>query len=284
MSQFLVKTRYLPNGKLTTDVSINHGPHHTCIISMIDAIMKICDDEFKYLDEFAKVYSKMINSTLIVELDIFDKIINGNVDSVINYFLENSTHIHNNIDEAICTTSKWCSIATIKALVNLGADITVNNCTPLINAIKMKRDSIFIKTLINMGSYIASDELDKQILTTLADNYNVDTLIIFMENGIDVNLADGVILRHVIDSCDEYSIKLLLDHGANIELIDIELLIRMVKFCSAEFVESMGRYGIDLTRLNNYDGTNIDTTNKIRYLSKIGVNPEKIAEIMDVDL
>ena len=299
----------------------NNNIDATTYIKMITSINNIIDnyvihkDKHKYLAEFIDSYSKITQHNLTLDLDILDKVITTDVDLVVNYLVNHSIVINDNLDNAICKASMWCSIATIKLLVILGADIATNNCSPLINAIDNRQNSIFINELVGMGGYIPSDTLDLQIITSLSNsNYDSSKFMIFVERGINMNIANGAILKKAINNndvitvekllilgadpniqsgnilyravnlCNETIAKLLLDHGANIKWIDAQLLARMANFCSNEFMQLLGKCGVDLSMLNDYDHEDIDTKNKIKYLAECGVDALKIAEIMSIIL
>ena len=154
-----------------------------------------------------------------------------------------------------------------------------------------------------------------KIATMLYNSRNINILMIFVEHGFDVNLLNGIILECAIldgnisniknlldrsadpnigfrqmplliaiDLRNESIINLLLDYGADIKCIDTKLLAQMVNFGSIEFIKLLGKYSVDLTMLNDYNYTNINTTNKINYLMEIGIDAIKIVEIMNVNM
>ena len=138
-------------------------------------------------------------------------------------------------ESALHSTAEFGHIRTIELLLHRGADInseTSLRCTPLLYAIRGERADV-TKFLLDHGAYIDGHLADSIYTTTAITQslYGSTSTItkMLLERGADVNLRDveahGGTLLHVVSrnqsgGSQTEKIKLLLEHGADLEADD----------------------------------------------------------------
>lgn len=80
----------------------------TCYETIANIIDDYSDHKDKqiYLTEFMDNYVKITKHDIIRNVEIFEKVINADVELVINYLMDHCTHINDNLDNAICEAFK----------------------------------------------------------------------------------------------------------------------------------------------------------------------------------
>jgi ankyrin repeat protein len=173
-------------------------------------------------------YAIMINNLRIVKLILKNKTININHVSIINeislnHYIVNSTYLINSI-----ITAK--NIKIVKLLLKNNADVNKKvDFSALYYSIIHRLFNITFLLLRNKNIKINNNEIllifsDKILLNNMSTKLFYNLINKLIEKGFNINHAnfyEQTILHQICETTDNYDkIKILLDFGANVNLLD----------------------------------------------------------------
>lgn len=173
-----------------------------------------------------KIFTDLFNRGISAEEqeDAFFAAVDNNHLSIIKFLLDHGQDVHEMYDFAIRNTS---SIPIVELLLEHGADINaipperLEEYTALHNAIKNKNNELVV-FLLDHGADINLISFPHNAIN-IACLYNKDIIKLLIERGADLNCKCYETPLTILATLDHNVslIKLLLDHGANIDLINL---------------------------------------------------------------
>ena len=206
------------------------------------------------------------NDTLLVAACISANVIN------VQYFIDKKLDVTINDNYIIreCIRSPKYS-EVLQLIINHGANVNAGNGIVLVNAIEcpsVKLFEILIKhgadyRLNNYKAVIVSSEIDSctyfDSFASYDENEHSDDevltnnfLLYFINEGIDVNLGDGILFKNAMVDFSYDNVELLIKNGFDIKYIELGDLVPVIKCMMLEFIVMFINYGVDFSILNSY--------------------------------
>lgn len=224
----------------------------------------------------------------------------------INQLLDNGVNVKFNNNYAIKKISGWNDPKLLQRLIDLGADVTAEDCYPLVNAVRKAypKNSECVKFLFQTGGYIKSPDFDKLLLlmnghgdmtNILVDNGvtvdvfdcdlfldainddMIDLVRYMLDNGADPNMDKNALKKAIYNESDDI-MQLLLEAGANVSCLDADALIYTISNNLTKIIELLSKYGADYAKINNCVPDQ-KIVSDMHNIMNLGIDPQRLAEI-----
>lgn len=173
-----------------------------------------------------------------------------------------------NSDELFTFAIKNGNVAIVKYLIDCGIDTTSINNENILQVIIFKNGYDILKLLYSYNLFCLHSPKSGMLLYTAIKNalhlYNtneIECLQFLVENGIDTNIQynNKPVLFSVLfqnydyDYCHYYIIKYLVDHGANVDIVDGEktFIGSFIENGSMEMIKYLIEHSSDINFKNN---------------------------------
>uniref|UniRef100_A0A6G6AB93 Ankyrin repeat-containing protein n=1 Tax=Borely moumouvirus TaxID=2712067 RepID=A0A6G6AB93_9VIRU len=107
-----------------------------------------------------------------------------------------------------------------------------------------------------------------------------DIIKYLLDLGVNVNCCNGFIINYIVEKCDTYLAKLIIQYGADLNLLTSDTLSRIIQFRNYEMVSFLIDNDVDFCRLNNKPIENNQFNKMINLLMSQGVNLENIISLI----
>ncbi|AVL94523.1 ankyrin repeat protein [Moumouvirus australiensis] len=134
-------------------------------------------------------------------------------------------------------------------------------------------ESFAYHTHDNIKENIFYDSNDKSFVMS-------DIIKYLLDLGINVNCCDGFIINYIIEKCDTYLAKLIIQYGANLNLLTNDTLSRIIHYRNYEMVSFLIDNDVDFSRLNVRPIENNQFNKMVNLLISQGVNLENIISLI----
>ncbi|AGF85653.1 repeat protein [Moumouvirus goulette] len=107
-----------------------------------------------------------------------------------------------------------------------------------------------------------------------------DIIKYLLDLDVDINCCNGFIVNYVIEKSDIFLTKLIIENGANLNLVTNDTLSRVIHYRNYEMVSFLIESGIDFSRLNNTPINNFKMNKMVNLLIDQGMNFENIIDLI----
>jgi ankyrin repeat protein len=136
--------------------------------------------------------------------------------------------------------------AMVRFLVGLGVDPKSKDGQHALDTAFYNQDAAMVRQLVECGADINADQ-DAAICIAIQSKMPVDMLAWLLDRGADVNARDGTPLVNAIYlQCDTATVQLLLDRGAMVDAGDGEPLTHAIDRANMEHIRLLVDHGADV--------------------------------------
>lgn len=207
----------------------------------------------------------------------------GDIIAIFELLLNNGADIHADNDFVLCCTSN--NIYIFKYLLQLDYKY---NITSRDNYCLQRCVHNYFNNMVNQFDKLEGEDFShivgakEKILIDINGNEFVvsDIIKILLNLGANVNCRDGYIIDDVVKYGDKYIIELFIEYGANMDLVKTDSLLSIIKLMNCDMVKLLMEYGVNFNKLNYEPVKNLQKVEMANLLSKIGLNHEKILELI----
>ena len=216
----------------------------------ITAILKCAIYNYN-LDTFINLVPYIKNFDIRIDNDIFLilAVESNNIDSV-TYFIDQGLDITTCDNYIINYSLQKISNEMLELIISYGADININNGTPLIKAVRFGSIKC-VEMLINHG---ADYSLQNYEAVDLSVERGQEFVLFFINLGIDINMNNDIMLKSAIDIRNYEVIKLLLDRGADMTKLSPGDLYDIIASLNIDIISLF--LNLDFSVLNSYFNKN----------------------------
>lgn len=274
---------YLPTGTHSID-----GDHLIDLFYKVDESFKkeileilIIGDNLKLFKECSEyvLFDIKYDDSKLLQIASY----NGSMESM-KYLLEKGFDVHSQNDYPIRAVlgfqlellyKKENIREMFNLLVDYGADVHINNDELLYSACIHENKKI-IKSLIDMNLNVNSR--GSEILETVVNSGDTDLVSMILDAG--ANPSDRFSIRLASIMCDIDILKLLINSGGNIEVLQRDDLIEIIQKSDFTTIKLLADMGVDFSIINDYEPSNKSFHQIISLLESFGVDPIVTANIL----
>lgn len=171
------------------------------------------------------------------------------------------------------------TIKAIQLLIEYGADIHFNN-DQLLYLACLTENIELVKFFINMGLVV--DHYNGIILENVVMSGDIELINIVLDAGANPSNISAIMAA--IDMYDVDALELLINRGANINILSPEKLVKIIKSTSFEIIQLLIDAGVDFNSINNYRSADKTFHKLVPILESAGVDSITLSHILFEEL